>query len=197
MTVASVVAGMNTVPMVEVEVAAGNGRRPIIAQCCDGLRRFILVRVGGDSHVADDLLQQTCCIAAGRSSMPRQADECEAWLRGVARNLIRRRWRELKRMGRHIPIADGTLGRQLAEDMESRPLPPEVLLREESSTQLMLAVTSLPSADQQIIFAFYFEGRSQADIADDLNVTAKSVEARLYRVRGRLRTILKNLGKDW
>lgn len=211
MTIASALTGMKPLstsklaqPVSQKAVDDGRGRPrstsnslSFIEQCCDGLRRFILVRVGGDPHIADDLLQQTFCIASGRSSMPEQADECEAWLRGVARNLIRRRWRDLKRMGRHIPIVDGTLARQLAEDMETRPLPPDVLLREESSTQLKLAITSLPSADQHILFAFYFEGRSQAEIADDMKVTAKSVETRLYRVRIRLRTILNNLGKDW
>ena len=47
--------------------------------------------------------------------------------------------------------------------------------REEVSEQLLLAVTSLPADEQRLILAFYFEGRSQAQIAEELHVSAKSV----------------------
>ena len=38
--------------------------RRVISTGCDGLYRFILVRVGGDHDGADELLQQTCHEAA-------------------------------------------------------------------------------------------------------------------------------------
>ena len=77
--------------------------------------------------------------------------------------------------------------------MESRPLPPDVVARKELGHQLLLAVTALPASEQQLVFAFYFEGRSQAEIASDLGVTVKSIETRLYRTRQRLRTILRDV----
>ena len=162
---------------------------------CDGLYRFILVRVGGDCSVADDLLQQMCCVAAGHRRPPSEPEACEAWLRGIARNLIRKHWRDARRHGRHLPIEDAAISSRLAEDLDERPLPSEVLARQELKEQLLLAVTALPSADQGLIFAFYFEGRSQAEIAAESSVSVKSVEARLYRARTRLRETLRDFGR--
>ncbi|MGB2985639.1 MAG: sigma-70 family RNA polymerase sigma factor [Phycisphaerae bacterium] len=159
----------------------------------DALYRFILVRVHGDRDAADDLLQQTCHEAARHRRMPNDDTECEAWLRGIARNLIRRHWRQAKRQRGRLPLQDAELSRQLVEDLESRPLPADVMIREESARQLLLAVTSLPASEQRLVFAFYFQGRSQADIAGEFGISAKSVETRLYRVRNRLRAILRNI----
>ncbi len=159
--------------------------------CSDGLYRFILFRVGGNRNSAEDLLQQTCTAAAGNNRSPTDDGACEAWLRGIARNLVRLHWRQNGRNNGRIPIEDAELSRQLAEDMDARPLPPDVLAKRETVDQLMLAVTSLPAADQQLIFAFYFEGRPQADIAKELGTTVKSIETKLYRARNRLREVLR------
>jgi RNA polymerase sigma-70 factor (ECF subfamily) len=80
--------------------------------------------------------------------------------------------------------------------MESRPLPDESLIKSEFIEQLLLAVTSLPADVQRLVFAFYFEGRSYAGIAEELGMTAKSVETRLYRARGRLRAILRDIERE-
>lgn len=159
---------------------------------CDGLYRFILIRVGGNRDVADDVVQQTCYLAAKHRSPPTDDDGCEAWLRGIARNLVRNHWRRRKRNKGYLNIQDVEVSRQLAEDMETHPLPPDVVSREESRTQLMLAITELRATDQFLIFAFYFEARSQARIAKELQTTVKSIETRLYRARQRLRTALRD-----
>ncbi len=167
--------------------------RRIFHQTCDGLYRFILVRVDGRHDVAEDLLQQTCHEASRARRMPYDDSECEAWLRGIARNMIRRHWRRTRRRPGRLSLEDADRARELVEDMESRPLPPEALARKESSRQLMLAVTSLPAFDQRLLLAFYFEDRSQAEIAEELGLSVKSVETRLYRVRRRLRASLRDI----
>ncbi|UCC29483.1 MAG: sigma-70 family RNA polymerase sigma factor [Phycisphaerales bacterium] len=167
--------------------------RRVFHRTGDALYRFILVRVAGDRDAADDLLQQVCHVAARNRRMPHDDTECEAWLRGIARNLIRGHWRLMKRQRRHIRLEDAAFAQQLVGEMESQPAPAEALMQEESARQMLLAVTSLPAPDQQLVFAFYFEGRSQADIAKELGLSAKSVETRLYRVRNRLRAILRNI----
>jgi RNA polymerase sigma-70 factor (ECF subfamily) len=89
-------------------------------------------------------------------------------------------------------LEDAAVASQLADGLESRPLPGDALAGEELITQLLLAVTSLPTADQSLVFAYYFDGRGQADIARELGVSTKSVESRLFRARARLRTTLRN-----
>ena len=172
-----------------------NGRdalRQVFRTAGDALYRFILVRVGGNRDTADDLLQQTCYEAARHRRPPVEPDVCEAWLRGIARNLVRRHWRKAKRERGWAPLEDVALLGQLAEDLESRPLPADAMVKKEAANQLLLAVTSLAAADQGLIFAHYFEGRSQSAIAQDLGVTEKSIESRLYRARGRLRATLRD-----
>ncbi len=188
----------------EIEQIVGTvspcGRRDALRQVFrsvgGGVYRFILVRVGGDRDVADDLLQQTCYEAARHRRPPADVDECEAWLRGIARNLVRRHWRSARRDAGRVSIADPAVANRLADDLETRPLPVDALVKEEWTTQLLLAVTSLAAADQELIFAYYFDGRPQAAIASDLGVTDKSVENRLYRARGRLREALRHMGRS-
>jgi len=166
------------------------------ASCCDGLYRFLLVRVGCRRDVADDLLQQTCCIAAGKSFVPQAGGDCEAWLFGIARNVLRKHRRAERSRGTVLPLMDADGGRALVDAMESGPLPAAVLERGEATARLLSAVTALPSAEQRLVFAFYFDGRSHAEIADATGVTPKSVETRLYRIRRRLRDLLVNPTKE-
>ncbi len=192
------IAAENIQPVEAVEPAReqGDALTRVFERCADGLYRFILYRAGSDRDAADDLLQQTCFEAARHGRPPLDEAECEAWLRGIARNLIRRHWRKRKRQGGAVSIEDAALAGALADDLESRPLPGDALVKEESVAQLLLAVTSLSAADQGLVFAYYFDGRCQAGIAGDLGVTEKSVEARLYRVRGRLRKALRSVERS-
>ena len=159
---------------------------------CDGIYRFIYVRVGNDGHAADDVLQQTCAAAVGHRNIPQDDRECEAWMYGIARNLIRRYWRQNKRQKDHVSLDDVNASRKLVENMTNRSMPVGEIVQDDAYAQLTLAMTSLPSADQRLIFDFYFDGQSQAQIAQELDTTTKSIETKLYRIRNRLRSILQN-----
>ncbi len=186
LSLAPVVATADTTEPADVR---RNRLQDAFSSCCDGLYRFILVRVGGRRDVADDLIQQTCFIAAGKTRLP-DGKDCEAWLFGIARNLVRKHWRSERARGRTVPLLDAEHGRALVDAMESGPLPAEVLESDEAATRLLAAVTSLPAAQQRLVFAFYFQGRSHAEIANDSGVTPKGVETKLYRIRRRLRALL-------
>ena len=165
--------------------------RQAFERCADGLWRFILVRAGGDRHAAEDLLQQTCLEAARSRKAPGDEAGCEAFLFGIARNLLRKHWRRMQRRGVALPAQDAQRGSQLAALMEAGPVAPDLLASRETRDQLMLAVTVLPAVDQQLVFAHYFDGRSQGQIAAELGISSKSVESRLYRLRTRLRAMLR------
>jgi RNA polymerase sigma-70 factor (ECF subfamily) len=170
--------------------------RQVFTRTGDCLYRYIYFRVGANRDAAEDLLQQTCCEAARHRRPPADQDECEAWLRGIARNLVRRHWRRVRRHDERVGVVDAAEAGRLADDLESRPLPVDALIREEAVAQLMLAVTSLSASDQGLVFAYYFEGQPQAAIARDLGVTEKSIESRLFRVRGRLRAALRKMERS-
>lgn len=162
----------------------------VFERCADGLFRYLLVRAGMDVHAAEDLIQQVCYEAARKRRIPAGEDDCEAWLFGIARNRVRKYWRWHWRKGRRREGDRAAVVRELLAALEFGPLPGELLSRKESSEQLMLAVTELPAADQQVLFAFYFDERSSQEIAVQIGATAKSVESRLYRIRGKLRALL-------
>ena len=193
MEIAGTAAGIGRIVALENTRDGRETLRKVFDECGDALYRFIQVRVQGSRDTADDLLQQTCYEAARHRRPPVDPGECEAWLRGIARNLIRRHWRRAKRQAGLVPLEDPAVAGQLADDLESRPLPDDALIKDESVAQLLLAVTSLPAADQSLIAAYYFEGRSQAEIARTVELTEKSIETRLYRVRGRLRAALQKM----
>lgn len=164
--------------------------------CADALYRFILIRCAGDRHAADDLLQKCCHVAAARKRLPETTQECERFLFGVAKNLLREHARRMRRWARQVAVEDPKIASQLAADMESNPLPSDVLERSEVRQQLLLAMTSLPAGEQQLLFDYYFGDRTQAELAASLGVTVKSVETKLYRARQHLRDRLRGLERN-
>lgn len=162
------------------------------ARCADGLYRFLAVRTGRDAALADDLMQQLWLKAqVSRRRVP--ADEVEFWLRGIARNLVRSYWRAHRREQIRLPLADARLAADLAQRLETQDLPADALQRREVCDQLLLAMTELPAADQQLIVAHYFEGRTHAEMAESLACGERAVEGRLYRARQALRRTLREL----
>lgn len=161
-------------------------------RCSRGLYRYFAVRAGGDAHLADDLMQQLWLqVSRSRASIPR--DEVDYWLIGIARNLIRAHWRKKKRRPEHVPIADPHLAAELSRRLVTETLPLRILEKREVRDQLLLALTELRSAEQELIVGHYFRGRSQAALAEELGVSERAVEGRLYRARRSLRDKLQHL----
>ncbi len=141
--------------------------------------------------MTDDLVQQTCYEAAQSTRLPSDDGECQAWLFGIARNLIRKHWQRHKREALFSPERNARAAEALVRNMEDSCPPVESITREESATQLLWAITTLPASDQGLIFDVYFGHRDRASIARELGTTMKSLEGKLYRIRHRLRQKLK------
>ncbi|UCE62364.1 MAG: sigma-70 family RNA polymerase sigma factor [Phycisphaerales bacterium] len=154
--------------------------------------RYFAVRTGGDTHLADDLMQ-TLWMRAKRSSGDMQAIELEGWLRAIAKNLIREHWRKQATAKRHMPAANPTVARELAEKIAVEDLPEEYLHRQEVRDQLILSITELSTIEQEVTVGYYFQGESQMSLAKRLGTSERAVEGRLYRARRALRERLQNL----
>lgn len=165
--------------------------RAVILAELDGLYRFVFVRVGCDVHLAEELVQQTVAAALMCDAWPTNDVERARYLRGIARNLTRRHWRN---DGRARRARDAGLGRIVLERLESD-RPEEAVADEERRFRLLEAVAGLPGADQRILYAFYKHGQSTTQIAAELGLTPKSVEMRLYRARIKLRAQLEGSGE--
>lgn len=132
-------------------------------------------------------------MAIGHAGVPDDDGQCEAWLRGIARNLIKAYWRTSRNGVLASYEAAAETARELASRMAGDALPADVVSDRETYHALMLAVSELPADEQRLIFGYYFDGRSQVDLAGEVGVSPKAIETKLYRIRGRLRSALSDL----
>ncbi len=153
------------------------------------LFRFFYVRVNRDEHLAADLMQQLWAAAAKNASRVPEA-EIEYWLRGVARNLLNTHWRRVSSRPVHVALEDARTGASIAERMTRERLPADELEQREVQDRLLTAITALGASDQELIFAHYFEGAAQVDLAKRLGMSVRAIEGRLYRARQLLRDAL-------
>lgn len=158
-------------------------------RCGRGLYRYIALRTG-DSHLADDLMQQLWLSATTRAAIVPD-DDLEAWLMAIARNLVRAHWRRTATRPAHVPIADSMMSAELAKRLATEELPPEIVERRELCDQLLLAVTALRSQEQDLIVGHYFHGRTLAELVAAQGLSERAVEGRLYRARQSLRETLR------
>ena len=158
-------------------------------RCGEDLLRFIALRVRGDRHEAEDLLQQTCYEAARKRRMPPGEDAAAAWLFGIAKNVIRRYQRH-RRRGSGVPLHPATLGRPQQLDPDA--LHADDASQRDAASRLLTAIAALSEADQQLLLGSYFEGRSHKDLARAIGVTERTIEGRLYRARAALREALSD-----
>lgn len=68
------------------------------------------------------------------------------------------------------------------------------VLDKTENIDLFRAVMSLDTKDRTIIHLFYYEDMSIADIADIIKIKESAVKTRLFRARGRLKSVL---GDEW
>ena len=165
----------------------GNVLSAAIERNAQGLWRYFLYRVSGDELLAEDLMQEFC-LQATRGKLPEgQPDRIDAWLFGVAKNVLRRHWRTITRRRKNIPEVRADVSAALGTMLDTMPMPQDVLEKKETQEQLTLAITALPGKDQELILKHYFDGLSQIEIARQTGLSARAIEGRLYRARQALR----------
>jgi RNA polymerase sigma-70 factor (ECF subfamily) len=139
--------------------------------------------------LAEELLQKTVFDAVrGRGSYDPSKGCPEDWIVGIARNNIRL---EIRRRASR-PSTNGDISRYF-EAMDTRPLPDEVLEREEMTEVVYSALGRLDSKEKAVLEAKYIEELSTNDIARQMNTTAKAVYSLLYRAKTSLRRELERL----
>ena len=139
--------------------------------------------------LAEELVQKTAFDAVrGCGSYDPSRGSPEEWIFGIARNNIRLETR--KRASR--PTVNGDISHHL-ELIDTRPLPNEVLEREEAAVIVRSALSRLESKEQAILRAKYIEGLLARDIAQQMSITEKAVHSLLYRARISLREQLKRI----
>ncbi|WP_222853582.1 sigma-70 family RNA polymerase sigma factor [Fodinicola acaciae] len=130
----------------------------------------------GDLGEAQDVVAETFVRAVAHRRVLLEAEKPEAWLRTVARNIARRRWRRATQLT--------SLLRRSAD-------PPPVSSDSALNRVALLAVLrKLPAPQREAIALHYIADLSVADIAVTQGVTVNAVKSRLARGRARLAELL-------
>jgi len=144
--------------------------------------RALAADILGDSHRAEDAVQETWLAAVqhtgGRPDEPRG----RAWLARVVRNAARMTLRgESRRRRREAARAAPEAQPSVAETLE------RIALQEE----IAAAVRGLESPDREIVALRYFEGLAPREIARRQGLSPGAVHSRLGRARAALRARLE------
>jgi RNA polymerase sigma-70 factor, ECF subfamily len=140
-----------------------------------------LVGVTGDPAEAEDVVMEAFARAAPRRSSFHEADNPEAWLRTVAVNVARSRWRRMLRWAHLLPeLVTAPAYADLPEDRLS----------------LLAALRQLPAAQREAIALHHLADLRVAEVALTLGVPEGTVKARLSRGRTALAELLSDSSKE-
>ena len=165
----------------------------------DGLYTFVFYRVGRDTSLAEDVVQETFTIALGK-----QADYDPArgsvgsWLTVLSRNVIRDHLRAHKRSDELATTwdrIDATLAQNFAA-MAERPLPGEVLERAETRDLVHMAVAHLPEQYRNALTRKYVDGESLETLAGELGISVDATKSLLARARRAFRDTFATLSAN-
>jgi RNA polymerase sigma-70 factor (ECF subfamily) len=180
--------------------AARSGDQEAIARFydahVDGLYTFIYYRVGRDTSLAEDVVQETFAVALSRRADYDPArGSIATWLTVLSRNVIRdhlkahRRSDELATAWERI---DATLAQTFAA-MAERPLPGEVLERAETRDLVHMAVANLPEQYRTALTRKYVDGESLETLAGELGISVDAAKSLLARARRAFRDTFATL----
>jgi RNA polymerase sigma-70 factor (ECF subfamily) len=146
-------------------------------------RRLVgqLTGVTGDPTEAEDVVMEAFARAVNSRRAFLSADNPEAWLRTVAVNVARSRWRRVLRWTHLVP--------SLAKSEAYADLP-------EDHLALMAALRQLPAAQREAIALHHLADLPVAEVAQTLGVPEGTVKARLSRGRAALAELLEPSKED-
>lgn len=144
------------------------------------LYAYVSRRVGGDSGLAEDLVQDVWIRALdawARTGVPR---EPLAWLLTVARNTLASHFRKR----RPEPIDTASI------EIEDERISP---LTSETAAIVGWGLAQLSRSHAELLEAFYFDGETVEEIARRRSMSARAVEGRLRRAREKLKKTLAHV----
>jgi len=139
-----------------------------------------LVRHSGNRDDADDLLQETWVRVARSAKSFDTARRFRSWIYGIATNLARDLFR--RRTTKQIAL------RAIAQTSARDPGPDRVedLV---AGRELRDRISELPEAMRAVVLLRYYEGMSEAEMAEALEVPSGTIKSRLNAALRKLRGV--------
>lgn len=132
-----------------------------------------------DRDLAEDAAQDVFAIACRDIGSLKSKERFAAWLAGICRNVSRQILRANK--GKPVAVVDNPAA-QKRDDTEDR--------RE----AIRKAVWSLREPERELIVMRYFDGFSQGQISEVLDISPQAVNGRLIRAKRKIAEYLKRNG---
>jgi RNA polymerase sigma-70 factor, ECF subfamily len=146
-----------------------------IAAHIPSLRRYARA-LAGDSHRADDLVQDTLERALAKFHLWRHGSDLRAWMFSIMHNVF---INQLKAR-RELPLDDA-----VEDGLQSAPQSDPLELRD-----LDVALRLLPVEQREVLLLVGLEQLSYAEVSKALGIPAGTVMSRLSRGRERLRSLM-------
>src|SRR3954451_13830899 len=137
-----------------------------------------LIGVTGNVAEAEDVVQEAFVRGLDHPGRLLGADNPEAWLRTVAVNLARSRWRRAQRL---VGLAPRLVYEHPDTDTDS-------------NVVLLEALRKLPAGQREVIALHHLADLTVAQVADTLGLPTGTVKARLSRGRAALSALLVTEG---
>lgn len=141
---------------------------------------FVLAMVG-NSHDAEDLLQQVCVMLWEKRDQFELGTNFLAWARRIARYRVLNHWRKESKRPEELQLLDEDLAQAVYKRSEERE-------REFARHRLALqaCLEKLPERQRKVVNSHYFEGRSIAQIAQSTGYKSNAISQLLFRARAGL-----------
>jgi RNA polymerase sigma-70 factor (ECF subfamily) len=167
----------------EGDKAAGN---ELFNRHFDSICRFFANKVSSD---VDDLIQKTFLACVEGRDRFRGDASFRAYLFGVARNVVRRYYRDKKYRGQRFDALEASVA-----DMAPGP---SMLVAEKREQQLLLqALRQLPLDHQITLELYYWEHMSGPELSEVLGIPEGTVRGRIRRAKELLEKSLSELANS-
>ncbi len=171
----------------------GGGLDDLMKRHGDALYRFVLKSTAHPEDAAD-LVQETFVRVFRHASVYRQSGAVKTWIFSIALNLCRdrarraarRRWLSFDSGGREGK--DHGIGELTLADLS--PGPAERAEEREIERMVAGAIRDLPEKLRTPFVLCVLDGHAQAEVAEMIGASIKTVELRVYRARQQLRATL-------
>jgi len=156
----------------------------------DSLYTFVFHRVGKDPWLASDVVHSTFSDALSRlAEYDAERGSMSTWLRILSRNIIRstlRAQRSEVSLEAYWTQVDSRL-HAIYADLDTTPIPGEVLERDETRELVSIAIANLPEDYRDVLTRKYIDECALTEIAEQCHTSVDAVKAKLRRARSAFR----------
>lgn len=141
-----------------------------------------VMRFCGDAYETEDIVQETFSIVWQRFSDQELPDNTKSYLYRVAHNITIDHLRRRNSKELSMPL----------EEIGEMEVSEEAIDTSERDARLWIAISKLPARCKQVFLLSKQDGLSHAEIANELNISTKTVENQITKAFKLLRDDLKS-----